>query len=637
VLNYTISGGTPYQDFQLVVFYENAGLGPVTGALFLNSADMGVAVANWTLNFDNPISNTGDVAMAFFNSYQCDAVTDAENITVNGTYIGTTGSQDINSGWCTGTLGNFYYQNATLTGLGDDNADQGVGGSEALSNAAALIPNGSTTVDVLFEHAGGGGDNHQWSIVTVFGSSCVAPTPNFAFTEVCIGEETTFTDSSVGAVSSILWNFDDGTTSTDVNPVHTYAAAGIYDVTLTVEDIDGCSDSFTQQINVFALPTLSIIQSEGCGGDPFTLTASGALDYVWEPGTLSGSVVNVLPDIETEYIATGTDSNGCVSTSNITVTPVDTLQVTAEWLTDSSCDNPTGGSAQAIVSGGEGPYEFLWSPIGGTNTTGTNMIAGNYTVQVTDALDCVVQSNSITIIQTGLPEVTISGPMEICPGEEIELIAEGATTYEWASGEITSSITIAPLATTTYSVIGNVGICSNSDSITVTVYDVNAWNGDTTFVVPFTTSILVELPSENLYTWSPSTFLSCSDCPNPMITPNETTLYSIISQDTTNGCIEESFVLVIVEFEDAFIPNAITLTNDDLNEVFKVYGGPFINPVMRIFNRWGIKVFETNDIEKGWNGGIDGYYTPDGVYVYQVEYDTDEGRKKLAGTVTIIR
>jgi gliding motility-associated-like protein len=122
-----------------------------------------------------------------------------------------------------------------------------------------------------------------------------------------------------------------------------------------------------------------------------------------------------------------------------------------------------------------------------------------------------------------------------------------------------------------------------------------------------------------------------------MITPTETTLYSVISQDTTNGCIEESFVLVVVEFADAFIPNAITLTNDDLNEVFRVYGGPFINPVMRIFNRWGIKVFETNDIEKGWNGGIDGYYAPDGVYVYQVEYDTDEGRKKLAGTVTIIR
>jgi gliding motility-associated-like protein len=635
--SYTISGGIPYQDFQLVIFYENPSLQPVTAALFLNSESMGIASAAWTLNFDNPISNASDVGMAFFNSYQCDAVFDAENITVNGTYIGTTGSQDYNSGWCTGTLGNFYYQDGTLFGLGDDIADQAVGGAEALSNASALIPNGSTTVDVLFEHVGGGADNHQWSIITVFGSSCDAPTPLFAFNEVCIGEPTTFTDESIGAVVTWNWDFDDSNSSTDQNPVHTFSNPGTYDVTLTVENIDGCSESLTTQVEVFALPVLTILESNGCGGDPFTLDAFGAVDYTWEPGSLTGNSIDVLPLVETTYTLSGVDSNGCSSSIDYTVTPVEPLIVSAEWLSDSSCENPIGGSAQATVSGGLAPYDYQWSPSGGNNATGSNMSAGDYTVQVTDAMNCIAQSNVVTIIQTGLPEITIDGPLEICPGEEIELVASGATTYEWSTGEITPSITVSPLQTTTYWVEGSLGICSNSDSITVQVFEVNAWSGDSTFVVPFGTSILIELPSENIYTWSPGTFLSCSECSNPIILPTETTFYDIISQDPNNGCIEEARVLIIVEFDDAFIPNAITLTNDDLNEVFRVYGGPFVNPVMRIYNRWGIKIFETNDIEKGWNGGIDGYYAPDGVYVYQVEYDTDEGRKKLSGTLTVIR
>lgn len=71
--------------------------------------------------------------------------------------------------------------------------------------------------------------------------------PNFTFTTSML--TATFTDASILAVSH-SWDFGDGNTSTDVNPVHTYAVDGTYDVTLTTTNIAGVSNSITQQVPV---------------------------------------------------------------------------------------------------------------------------------------------------------------------------------------------------------------------------------------------------------------------------------------------------------------------------------------------------------------------------------------------------
>jgi len=636
-LNYTIAGGTPYQDFQLVVFYENASLGVVTGALFLNTFNLNVSSNTWDLNFDSPISNTDDVAMAFFNSYQCDVVGDAEDITVNGNFIGTTGGSDLNSGACTGTLGNFYYQDGVLTALSDDNADEGVFGSDALSNIAGLVSNGDSNVNVLFEHVSGSTDNHQWSIVTAFGTSCIAPEPAFAFTEVCVGETTEFTDETTGGAIEWEWDFDDSNISSDQNPNHTFSNPGNYDVSITATGPDGCSAAFTQTVVVFSVPTILIDQEFDCNGVDFTLTASGATTYLWNPGALANSSIDVAPGIETVFTVQGTDSNGCIAEESSTVIPFEPISIEAIWVSDASCEFPLGGSAQATASGGIAPYNYTWSPNGGGNALGSNMEAGDYTANVTDDLGCVIESNEVTIIQTGLPEVFITGPDTICPGNQAVLIANGANTYVWSNGETTPTISMSPASSDTYTVVGFVGACSSSATFQLAVYEFENWDSDTTFYVIITESVEADLPSNFNYTWFPADGLSCNNCPNPSISPLATTLYNLVLEDAASGCIQEGLVQVVVEYSDAFIPNAITLNNDGVNEVFQVYGGPFIDPIMRIFNRWGIMIFETSDIEKGWDGGVGEYYAPDGVYVYQVSYETDKGRKEFMGTVTVIR
>jgi PKD domain-containing protein len=96
---------------------------------------------------------------------------------------------------------------------------------------------------VLFAACGGGGSDIQSP------SGNTPPTANFGVS--CAGLTCTFSDSSSDAHSSIKawqWNFGDGATGMEQNPVHAYASAGSYNATLTVTDSAGASDSITKPV-----------------------------------------------------------------------------------------------------------------------------------------------------------------------------------------------------------------------------------------------------------------------------------------------------------------------------------------------------------------------------------------------------
>jgi PKD repeat protein len=95
---------------------------------------------------------------------------------------------------------------------------------------------------VLFAACGGGGSD-------ILSPSGTHPTANFGVS--CAGLTCTFSDSSSDAHSSIkawLWNFGDGATATEQNPVHAYASAATYNATLTVTDSAGATDSITKPV-----------------------------------------------------------------------------------------------------------------------------------------------------------------------------------------------------------------------------------------------------------------------------------------------------------------------------------------------------------------------------------------------------
>jgi gliding motility-associated-like protein len=143
--------------------------------------------------------------------------------------------------------------------------------------------------------------------------------------------------------------------------------------------------------------------------------------------------------------------------------------------------------------------------------------------------------------------------------------------------------------------------------------------------------------SRRQYHWSPATGLNDPSAARPIASPTETTTYYLYVIDEF---LQQSYDTVTVEVVncDIFIPNIFSPNNDGLNDVLYVRGEGIAQLSFVIFNRWGEKVFESNDPHQGWDGMFKGKQAETGVYVYLVEARLENGMTvKRSGNVTLVR
>ena len=208
------------------------------------------------------------------------------------------------------------------------------------------------------------------------------PTANFTFTSVCMGEPTQFTSTSTTnpsgqQITSYLWDFGDGQTSTQQNPSHLYPSARNYQVTLTVSCGNGlCTSSKTQTVTVYAAPVAnagpdqfinygSSAQLSGSGG-------SGTFSFHWEPANMVNNPdaqnTQTVPLTQDQtYTLTVTNSQGeCSSTDEVTIHISGSAMAVIPGPDISICQ---GGSGQIYVNagGGTGNFSYSWTPTTGLN------------------------------------------------------------------------------------------------------------------------------------------------------------------------------------------------------------------------------------------------------------------------------
>jgi uncharacterized repeat protein (TIGR01451 family) len=329
-----------------------------------------------------------------------------------------------------------------------------------------------------------GGDSYIWStgattasitvspestttyVVTVTGEiGCTAtaqrvvnvlPRPNVIISgeNICNGVSTTLTAS--GAVSYI-WNTGATTPSITVAP----PATTTYTVTAT--GANGCTAVATRTVGVSSTPIVNISgPSTNCPGASMTLTASGGSSYVWSTGALTASIT-VAPSVNTTYIVTVTDQNGCTASSSrlVTILPTPNVNITGD---NSIC---FGDATTLTATGG---VSYLWSTGAiSASITVIPLVNTTYTVTATAANGCT-SSASRTVTINELPGLEISGDDVLCIGESTSLVANGGVSYLWSTGATTSEIIVSPLVTTTYSVTAtDANGCAGVTSILVTV------------------------------------------------------------------------------------------------------------------------------------------------------------------------
>jgi len=251
-------------------------------------------------------------------------------------------------------------------------------------------------------------------------------------------------------------------------------APGNYNVVVT--DANGCTRMQTVTVNAFnCFLAVSIVGTDiACNGEnngTASVTIQGGADpitYLWNNGETAQNLANLAAG---DYTVNITDGNNCPSQLSISINQPAALLVNANTTAETAL-GANDGSATANPTGGNEPYQYLWS--NGANTVAIqNLMPGTYTVEITDANGCTMpqtvevssflcaissQNNVVNISCAGASDGSIS----------ISLVGgEAPFTYSWSNGANSSAIN--NLAGGTYTVeINDVNGCGFSSTATVT-------------------------------------------------------------------------------------------------------------------------------------------------------------------------
>ncbi len=364
----------------------------------------------------------------------------------------------------------------------------------------------------------------------------VNPTPTVstaAATSICSGQTVTLTASGA---STYTWNpggLSGGSVTVSPTSNQNYTVIG--------SSVAGCTNTAISNVSVTTSPTVVAQPMSICTGGTGTLTAMGASSYTWNPGNVTGSTFTASSSSTTNYTVTG--SNGsCVSSA--------TVDMTVGALLSIAINSPTICAGQStILSASVSATSYTWNTGANTSTVVvTPTTTTSYTVNVTSP-GCN-GTGTTTVFVNALPTVTVNGAA-ICSGQMVTLTASGASNYTWTpSGVNGSTFAVSPSTSTTYSVIGGTGGCTNIATTDVTVTPTPTLTVNSPTICGGSATLIASGATN--YTWSPGG----QNTSSIVVSPSTTSFYTV---DAANGaCFTTTTTMVYV---NSAPPLFITLTN----------------------------------------------------------------------------
>ncbi len=279
-----------------------------------------------------------------------------------------------------------------------------------------------------------------------------------------------------------------GVTASTFNPQT--AGLGTHYISYSYTNSWGCSNIDSIAVTVYALPSVSFsnLPTSSCSngnsvnlvGNPLggTFSGSGMLGNTFKP-SLASTGNNIIT-------YTFTDNHGCANNSQSTVNIIATQQVNIG--VDQTINYNTSTQFNPIISGGTGSFVYLWTPANKVtnaailNPPTVNLAATTiFTLKVTDNNTTCFNSDTATVHITGgaLAVILNSSQTSICNGESVQIVASGSGgngtyNYSWSSNPVgftstSSSINVAPTATTTYTCAISDGTLNSTSNIIITV------------------------------------------------------------------------------------------------------------------------------------------------------------------------
>ncbi|OIQ27507.1 MAG: hypothetical protein BM564_12090 [Bacteroidetes bacterium MedPE-SWsnd-G2] len=348
---------------------------------------------------------------------------------------------------------------------------------------------------------------------------------------ISLGESITL--QAVGG-DNYVWSTGEETAQIEVSPIITTT----YTVTGT---INSCEN--TDTVTVFVEETINADAGEDvtiCNGASVSLTASGGDVYLWSTGEETATIV-VSPNFTTMYSVTVSNTEGTASDIDDVEVFVDELPVADAGEDVEICE----GASVILTAQGSG--EFLWSTGETTQSIAVQPDENTiYTVTVSQN-DCEDQ-DEVMVTVNEIPELVLSDDITIASGDSTVLNVSGAESYLWDTGATTSSISVSPIITSTYSVSGFNGACEVTDTVTVFVDNTVVANAGEDVTICQGEPVTLIANGGVSYLWSTG-----ETSQSIIVTPENTTIYEVTvfnaSQTSSDSDEVEVFVNQIPEVE----------------------------------------------------------------------------------------
>ena len=409
------------------------------------------------------------------------------------------------------------------------------------------------------------------------------------------------------------------------------------------------SDSI--QIIVDSIPQLNLPPVDSiCIGNSYQFNAQNAVVYVWNPDpTLSSTTIaNPLatPTISTKYIVTGTNQNGCVNKDStlLLVYEPSPIRIYPQ-------DTPFICQGTPAPLRATGAYSYVWSPASSLNSAtipnpiATPLDTTEYNVVATNVHGC--KSYDSLLIKVQKPVIASAPtPFIACEGIPVQLHASGGPFFSWTpTGSLNDTVTNDPFAlpdSTTYYIVKVFNDCfSDTAGVEVDIHPLPVVEaGPDTTIWRDTHAYLHGTTNAPTYFWDPSTYLENAGMLNTTASPPLTTAYYLFGIDQYGCKNEDSVLITVVPHTELLVPTGFTPNGDGVNDEFKVVRSLNIEKLIEfaVFDRWGEKVFSTDNIDEGWDGTHQGKPSPLGVYVWMVIAETKDGQQiTKKGNVTLLR
>ena len=469
-------------------------------------------------------------------------------------------------------------------------------------------------------------------------------------------------DTTAGV--TYTWSGPGGFTSPDQNPsipdISAATGSGLYTVTAT---LGLCSNINTLIVNIGTRPDVPVVTSNSpvCSGDTLFLSAisTAGATYSWVgPLTFYTLLQNPQRDSATTdmsgvYFVTAY-LNGCISLAAGTDTVVIHQTPAPPWVVYLTyCQYYDAPPLQANGT------NILWYPVDTpgvigstvTPTPPTDVPGVTYYYASQTVQGCVSAIDSIEVRVWPKPSVAIlpANDIAICPGDSALLTAfdtNYVASYHWTPPlylSDTDMITtmVHPITSQDYTlVVTDQHNCTDTTERNITVHPAGViyLPADSVTLHPGETYQLSPETNCMTFSWFPVLGLNDANISNPVAMPTVNTNY-IVHAYTEYGCLAIDSIRVFADPETVLVmPNAFAPGNGP-NNMFKVTKeGIATLKYFRIFNRWGNKVFETSNIDAGWDGSYKGTAQPLGVFMYEIDAVTSTGIEFIKqGNVTLMR